>query len=409
MQPRDLRAENFGRYLPQARALVVAHLAVLRRVPLALLPVILRELIHYDWNFPAEQRSITQQLNYLSGLDAASFSALMSEFAAVRLPSDISQIDWINDPQLFSEKLSASLWSTLQMDNYRKAALDYWDKLAQVLVEEPPAIPRYILISIGKELVRKDFPLFRPLRSHGALFTNVHAEDGLNTLLNFAKDRAQKHPERYAHWYIDGGRPEAGYGVREGLAQTSYARLASVAMAELDLTSRFVEKTGKSHAVGPEAVESFMATLSPSDLGLKGAAEDEPLRRFEVSVLTQGAGSQVFSTTFVQWSAREALRRAQPLTLLARYRPRQRAAPMNELLKQNPLSQPTDPSGSLLDADMGAYYTWINQERLPGAKQARFLAWHEGQNTALAIAPGLPSETASSNPASIAEILKWMA
>jgi len=125
-------------------------------------------------------------------------------------------------------------------------------------------------------------------------------------------------------------------------------------------------------------------------------------------VLTEGAGTQVFSTTFVQWTAREAMRRAQPLTLLARFAPRQRMAPMNELLQRNPLTQETDPEGSLVDADMGAFYTWINQQRLPGQDESRFLAWYEGHNIAVAIAPGLAKETVSNGPATLGKILEWM-
>ena len=119
--------------------------------------------------------------------------------------------------------------------------------------------------------------------------------------------------------------------------------------------------------------------------------------------------SQVFSTTFVQWTAREAMRRAQPLTLFARFAPRQRMAPMNDLLRRNPLTQKTDPEGSLVDADMGAYYTWINQQRLSGADRSRFLAWHEGNNIAVAIAPGLAKETVSDRPANLGQVLDWMA
>jgi hypothetical protein len=52
-----------------------------------------------------------------------------------------------------------------------------------------------------------------------------------------------------------------------------------------------------------------------------GDAPDAVLSRFQVSVLTEGSGTQVFSTTFVQWAAREAFRRAQPLTLLLRFAP----------------------------------------------------------------------------------------
>ena len=45
-----------------------------------------------------------------------------------------------------------------------------------------------------------------------------------------------------------------------------------------------------------------------------GRPKDEVLERFKVSLLTEGSGTQIFSTSFAQWAAREALRRAQPLT-----------------------------------------------------------------------------------------------
>ncbi len=44
------------------------------------------------------------------------------------------------------------------------------------------------------------------------------------------------------------------------------------------------------------------------------------LNRFQLSLLTEGSGTQVFATTFVQWAAREALRRAQPLTVFTPFR-----------------------------------------------------------------------------------------
>ncbi|HTW31794.1 MAG TPA: hypothetical protein VMD76_08955, partial [Candidatus Sulfotelmatobacter sp.] len=100
--------------------------------------------------------------------------------------------------------------------------------------------------------------------------------------------------------------------------------------------------------------------------------------------------TQIFSTTFAQWTAREALRRAQPCTLLLRFAPRQRQKPMNELLSEKRNVPELDPVGSLIDADLGAYYTWINQQRLAGAEQSFFLAWFENHNQAVVIGPTIP-------------------
>lgn len=408
MQPHELRSESFSHYPPQGRAFAVKHLVVLRQIPLVLLPILLREIIEYDWCFPVEQRILVRQFDYLETLQTSSLASLMAPFAAVRLPADISKIDWVNQPQRFSEQLSALLWSTQQIDNYRKAALQYQEQLKQVLVDKPPAMPRFTIVIVGQGVSQTHASLFRLLRPQGALFTAVQPDQGMETLVKFVNERAQNCPGQYAHWYIDGGQADATCGAQQGITVTSYNELAPVALKELNLIERFVERTGKTASVGPEAVQSFMAALSPTDLGLRGSADDAVLRHFEVKLLTEGAGTQVFSTTFVQWATREAMRRAQPITMLARFAPRQRMAPMNELLKRNPLTQQTDPEGSLVDADMGAYYTWINQGRLAGADQARFLAWFEGHGLAVAIAPSLPRDTTSGAATNMRKILEWM-
>ncbi len=408
MQPHELRSESFSHYPPQGRAFAVKHLIVLRQIPLVLLPILLREIIHYDWCFPLEQRMLVRQCDYLETLQASSFASLMAPFTAVRLPSKVSKIDWVNHPQAFSEQFSALLWSTQQIDDYRKAALQYQAHLDQVLVDKPPLTPRFTIVTVGQGVSETHASLFRLLRPHGALFTAVQPDHGMETLVKFVNERAQKYPEKYAHWYIDGGRADTSCGAEQGVTVTSYNNLAPIALKELSLTESFIERTGKAAAVGPEAAQAFMATLSPTDVGLRGGADDAILRHFEIRIFTEGAGTQVFSTTFVQWAAREAMRRAQPVTMLARFAPRQHMAPMNELLKRNPLTQTTDPEGSLIDADMGAYYTWINQERLAGADQARFLAWFEGHELAVAIAPTLPRGTTSDAPATMGKILEWM-
>src|SRR5205085_7002323 len=123
----------------------------------------------------------------------------------------------------------------------------------------------------------------------------------------------------------------------------------------------------------------------------------------------EGSGTQIYSTTFAQWAAREALRRAQPLTLLVRFAPRQRQKTMNELLSTRPEQAELDPVGSLVDADMGAYYNWLNQQRLAGAEQSAFLVWFEGQSQALAIGPTTPRGTTSNSDTDLEQILASLA
>jgi hypothetical protein len=81
---------------------------------------------------------------------------------------------------------------------------------------------------------------------------------------------------------------------------------------------------------------------------------------------------------------------------------------MEQLLARDPLMQPQDKAGSLIDADMGAYYTWINQSRLSGAEQSRFLVWFEDHQLACAIAPPLPRGKVSTAPTTMRRVLDWM-
>jgi hypothetical protein len=146
--------------------------------------------------------------------------------------------------------------------------------------------------------------------------------------------------------------------------------------------------------------------MKPEDLGMNGTSDAAVLNRLQISLLTEGSGTQLFSTTFVQWAAREVLRRAQPLTIVARFTPRQREDSMRELITGARHTPVPDPEGSLVDADMGAYYTWINLQRLPEAEKSSFLVWFENHGEALAIATGLDRGRESSEALSMLEVLK---
>src|SRR3982751_5956963 len=150
-----------------------------------------------------------------------------------------------------------------------------------------------------------------------------------------------------------------------------------------------MQKIYEASVFDPEAFRTRMAQTRPDEIGL-AAGGDSVLDRFQLSILTEGSGTQVFATTFVQWAAREALRRAQPTTMLVRFAPRQREKPMNELLAEAQRRPELDPQGSLVDADMGAYYTWLNQQRLSDAERATFIAWFEGHKDAVVIGPSFP-------------------
>ncbi len=404
MLPTALTAADFASYPPEARDLAVANVAVLQRLPLALLPILLRELITYDWKMPAERRQLEGQLAGLARLSPAAFATTVQPFTVLRLSPALEAVDWVATPSAFVEQLTASLWATNQMEAFRVAAEAYNTLLTQAAPARLPARPRLVVAVVGQGVGEPSLALFSKLRPHGVFFNRVQPDGGLEILLQHAEARAQAGSRApFAHWYIDGGNSRT----TSSLTRVTYEALAPVRAALLRRTA----ETIASGSSGPEALRTLLARLRPEELGLRSEDKADPqsavLNHFELSLLTEGSGTQIFSTTFVQWAAREALRRAQPETLVLRYAPRQRQRGMDAMLA-GAESGGVDPEGSLIDADMGAYYTWLELQRLTGAEEARFLVWFEDHNEAVAIGPGLPRGTTSESPMPVAQLLKLL-
>jgi hypothetical protein len=252
---------------------------------------------------------------------------------------------------------------------------------------------------VGQGVGSYDQPLFRKLRPHGAYYSHLSPENGLQQLLDAVAARAKAHPEPYAHWYVDGGAPAPH---DPSLTCVSYQALEPARAALSSKLRVEIPRPG----MGPEALRTLLAQMHPADLGF--SKEGDPvLDRFQLKLLTEGSGTQIFSTIFAQWTAREALRRAQPLTLLVRFAPRQRQKPMNELLYGGQNAVELDFVGSLVDADLGAYYNWLNQQRLTGADRSSFVVWYEGHNEAVAIGPSLQGGTNSVSAGDLRQLLAW--
>ena len=398
MLPNQLQPENFSAYPADARRLAAGRIELLRRLPLGFVPLLLREVIVYDWKFPAERRELEGQFAYLSALSPEQFDRAMADFARLRLTPALEKIDWVNSPAGFTEQLTAHLWTTHQIDAFRSAAVEYVAKSSAAAGAAPLPTHRLGIVVIGQGVKDNQYRLFRKLRAQGTYFTRVKPANGMDALVDAVAKRAAAHPMPFGHWSIEGGASPAA--LPDSVARISYSALSLVRAA---LQSR-MQKIYEASVFDPEAFRTRMAQTRPEEIGLNSGG-DPVLNRFQLSLLTEGSGTQVFSTTFVQWAAREALRRAEPVTLFVHFAPRQRENPMNELLAEAQRRPELDPAGSLVDADMGAYYTWLNQQRLSGDQQATFLVWFEDHPEAVAIGPGFERNGVSGTPIGLPELI----
>jgi hypothetical protein len=401
MRPEQLTAESFNGYPRQGRALAAANLKLLQVLPLGFVPFLLKDMLVFDWKFPVEQAELTSQFAYLDKLWEQQRKREMDPFAALKLNEKLENSDWVNQPALFLEQLSAHLWATQQMDGFRDASESYVRKFNVSRTNEPLAAPRLGMVVFGEEVSATQYKLFRKLRRVGVYYSKVNPAKGSELITETLQARAAAYKIPYAHWCLDGADMATPL---PGFTCVSYNGLTPVRSK----LAAMMLKAYEAPKFDPEQLRSKLAAVTPESVGMSDSG-DGALDRFRLSLLTEGSGTQIYSTTFVQWGAREALRRAQPITLFSRYAARQKEKTMDELLGGGQKNTASDPEGSLIDGDMGAYYTWINMQRLPGADSCRFLAWFEGHSEAVAIAPGLKAGTTDASPVDMAALLAKLA
>jgi hypothetical protein len=401
MQPRELKEADFQAYPPLAKKFACDHLALLRDLPVVLAAIMLRELIGFDTRFPQERATIENQFAFLGALTADDRHHFTEGFAKLSLPGQLIAQNWVQFPQKFSEDLSAHLWASGQIDQFHTLGTQFAEEIRKATPVAKPAIPRWTVVVLGPELRNDGYPLFRKLRPHGVFFSQVETGGGMAEILGKLAARAAGTPVPYGHWYIDGASPlpiESGAVSSFSWSESSLVR---------DALLQEVQSVIGSGAAGPEMLRSIMATWAPDK---QHAGSRDPLvDRLVVNVYGEGSGTQIFSTTFVQWSAREVLRRAEPVSLVARFGPRQRQRGMNEMFAGPANAVEVDSAGSLVDADFGAYYTWINLNRLEGAETASFIAWSETYRQAVAIGPGFARGTEAPNSIALGRLLRLVA
>lgn len=396
MTPDQLTAATFTSYPPQAREFAVAHLALLRQLPIAVAPAFLREIIVFDWRFPAERYTFERQCVWLESLTAEQRSRLLAPFRQISMPASLAARDWVGAPQPFLEALTAYLWSSSQIDTYRRAAQD----LLAVPLDTTPQRDRFVIVVVGKDASSASPQLFRKLAPHGITLSNLQwTAETPRQLHATLRQHGGSQAVPYTRWYIDGGEPwphDAG-----AVDLLSYAQLRPVRENVLGRMNHFTQ----SGPGGAEGMRSMLEGLHPGDSGADAVTRDPLMQHFITMLFVEGSGTQIYSTSFVQWAARETLRRAQPEQLLVRFAPRQRQRTLNQLFDAATNVEVPDPEGSLRDADIAAYYILLDLLRIADPAHITFLAWRENQGHAVLISPRAPAGKSDAAPLDLTSAL----
>ncbi|HEX4037626.1 MAG TPA: hypothetical protein VHX37_06170 [Acidobacteriaceae bacterium] len=140
------------------------------------------------------------------------------------------------------------------------------------------------------------------------------------------------------------------------------------------------------------------------------------LRDFVIGLFLSGNGSPVFSNAFVEWASSEALRRARPQVLVARFGVRARPKPFSSIAvfenqeKISPVPDTDDPESSALDAVVLARYIWLAADRYAEYSDTLCLCISDHLGQAAMIAPpGFDLPAGPSSAADLANLVRsWI-
>jgi len=139
------------------------------------------------------------------------------------------------------------------------------------------------------------------------------------------------------------------------------------------------------------------------------------LCNFMIDLFLSGNGAIIFSNAFVEWAASEALRRARPRGVIARFGMRSKPklftgiAIFENQQTINPIPDVDDPEGSAIDAVILARYIWEAVLRYPEGEQTLGLCVAEHNHSAYVIPPaGKDLSWTGERSITPEEVLSWL-
>jgi hypothetical protein len=398
---------------------------LIARLPITMRPALNQQLSQWGTLFPYEQRRVAEFMQGVETFTPSALNALMSPLETLETKMGVSHWDFTESADTIENA------SQLARSEYYAA----WRQEVQRVFEAinaagrnaapiEPESTRLILLFLPGNLPvdaqsawEQWDPRGREIKiagDSGRLCELVmQGQAGLGGIATLAA--RQDNADSSDLWLIDAD------GKMSGMLTTESANSASSLnyLALKPIRERFLEelnKTPKNIRATDEIVANLRSEawdgwgLWPAEI-----ASQPRLRRFVIDLFLSGNGAFIFPSAFVEWAASEAIRRARPRTMVARFGMRSKPKPFTSIAvfenqqRVSSLPDVDDPVNSAIDAAILARYVWLSASRYPEQSQTICLCVSEHLNSAYAIAPAKKSLTWSEGRAvSPEDIYGWI-
>jgi hypothetical protein len=415
-------------------SLLRQHGELLARLPVTFRAFVGVEAQKWPTLFAPEKAYLAALLDSLAAPDAADLAGAFAEVMRLEAEAGCRDVKE-SDPRRLQDATQARLRRKGLQPRWRQQVDEVFRRLQpriEARLHHADAPRRLVVILYGEGIAIQRDKLWRrlsglgtrvPLRLSAAgasapFLRALFATGAKDTLFTTLRDSAGLGP--HESWIVEAGdslvaQCEAGTAGAPACATgLSYARLR----AYRDLLARSLYDRVLKGVSGPQELAAYARTLDSEPPPGSLLDSDEVVRAFSREVLLSGNGTLLVNNTFVEWASVQALKRAEPRLLVARFGVRDKMKPFSSLLlfasprptDQVPIVE--DPFGSFVDVEQLSYYVWLNAEKSAAYRgKTLYLLLAEGADEMLAIRSGVPrTEGAREIPeASLEQVAATMA
>jgi hypothetical protein len=376
---------------------------LVERLPITMRPALNQQLSQWNTLFPFEQAQIA---GFLRGVESLSPTGLAAIDAPLwTLEKKMGVKDWNFSQANDTIENASTLARSQYYGEWRREVQKVFEAVNAASRDSTPAHPertRMILIVLPRSLPvdpqsvwRQWDPRGHPIRisaDSGSLCELLlQGQPGVTGIAALAAQQGSADSSDL--WLIDA---EAKLGSL--LPPGSPVAASFLGFAALKpFRDRFLaelNKAPKSIRVTDEIVNSLRVEswdgwgLWPAEI-----AGQPRLRKFVIDLFLSGNGALIFSNAFVEWAVCEALRRARPRTIVARFGMRSKPKPFTSIAvfenqqKVSSLPDVDDPDNSAIDAVILARYIWLAAARYPEQQKTLCLCVSEHLDSGYLILP----------------------
>jgi len=342
---------------------------LLARLPRTFVPALNEQMRNWDLLFPAEQRSISAQIDWLGRLPDAAFGELFDPLKRIEARMELPGWD------LTTERLSITDTGILVRSPYypqwRAEVARVFDQINAGVESErkPVAVNRLVVCVLPAGLTLPSDPLWPRLEKQGRWLS---LEAPFREIWESVADRVFLRPpgpgiqpiERT--WTLEYDTHITRMEANAPACVLSFEALGPV-RREFLIRLNAIQKDLRS----VDAAYEDLRRMDFRKLATGGAAREARVREFVRNLFLSGNGSMLFGNSFVQWGAAEAIRRVQPQVLLCCFGIRPKLKPFSSVVlfedqnRANPVADQPDPEGSWIDVRLLAEYVYLTASQHP--------------------------------------------